>query len=213
MPLDHIGHGDLLDQPVGEVRERAVVMLARQHRLELVAAEPADLAFLADHRGQPLRNLLQQRVADGVTERVVDVLEAIEIDQEQGAAAAIRIALLLQRLVERAPHQHAIGQVGQRIIFGEPVDLLLGAALLGEVGADAAEAEEAAIFIEARRARQRPPDFRGRVGADVDVGEGQPGGEMEAKGALRLLGAATVVDADQVDEILADQVGRRCLEV
>ena len=98
-------------------------MLAGQHRLELVAAEPADLALARRSRGEPLGDLLEQRVADRMAERVVDVLEAVEIDQEQGAAAG-RAALVLQRLVERAPHQHAVGQAGQRIVFGEAVDLL-----------------------------------------------------------------------------------------
>ena len=93
--------------------------------------------------------------------------------------------LVLQRLVERAAHQHPVGQAGQRIIFGEAVDLVLGAALLGQIGADAAEAEEAAMLVEARRARQRPPDFGAGVGAHGDVGEGQAGGEVEAQRALR----------------------------
>ena len=183
-------------------------MLAGQHRLELVAAEPADLAFLADHVGEALRDLLEERVADRMAQRVVDVLEPVEIDQEQGAAARGAV-LALQRLVERAAHQHPVGQAGQRIIFGEAVDLLLRAALLGEIAADAAKAQEAAIFVEARRARQRPPDFGGGVGAHVDVGEGQAGREVEAQCALRGFGAAAVVEADQVGEGRADQVARR----
>ena len=47
------------------------------------------------------------------------------------------------------------------------------------------------------------------VGAHGDVGEGQAGGEVEAQGALRGFGAAPVVEADQVGERLADQLGGR----
>ena len=111
--------------------------------------------MIAHHRLQPLGDLAQQRVADRVAERVVDVLEAVEIDQEQ-RAALLAAGGIAQRLVERLAHQRAVGQAGQRIEAGEAADFLLRAALLGEVGADPAEAEEAAALVEDRVARQRP---------------------------------------------------------
>jgi len=46
--------------------------------------------------------VLQQLVADPVAERVVDVLEPVEIDEEQRAAAG-RALLALQRFVRTAP--------------------------------------------------------------------------------------------------------------
>ena len=84
--LDHVRARDLLDEGAGERLEQADVDHARKHRLELVAAEAADLAVLAHHRLQAVGDLAEQGVADRVAERVVDVLEAIEVDQEQGAA-------------------------------------------------------------------------------------------------------------------------------
>ena len=94
--------------------EQADVRGPGQHRLELVAAEPADLAVVAHHRLQPLGDLAQQRIADRVAERVVDVLEPIEIDHEQ-RAALLPVGRVAQRLVERLSHHRPIGQAGQRV--------------------------------------------------------------------------------------------------
>ncbi len=51
---------DLFDQGSGERFEQADVDRAGKHRLEFVAAEAADLAMVAHHRLQALRDLPQQ---------------------------------------------------------------------------------------------------------------------------------------------------------
>ena len=112
--FDHIGSRDLLDQRSGERFEQADVDRAGKHRLELVAAEAADLAVVAHHRLQALGDLAKQRVADRVAERVVDVLEPVEIDHEQ-RAALLAMGGVAQRFVERLPHHCAVRQAGQRI--------------------------------------------------------------------------------------------------
>ena len=70
--------------------------------------------MIAHDRLQSLADLAKQRIADRVAERVVDVLEPIEIDHEQRAAllAMVRVA---QSFVERLTHHRAIGQAGQRV--------------------------------------------------------------------------------------------------
>ena len=110
--LDHIRARDLLDQRARERLEQTNIDHPRQHRLEFVAAQPADLAMVAHHAGQPLRDLAEQRIADRMAQRVVDILEPVEVDQEQRAAllAARGVA---QCLVERLAHQRAIGQSGE----------------------------------------------------------------------------------------------------
>ena len=146
-----------------------------------------------------------KRVADRVAERVVDVLEPVEVDQEQ-RAALLPVRGVAQRFVERLAHHRAVGQAGQRIEPGEAGDLLLGAALLGEVGADPAEAEEAAAFVEDRVARQRPVNVLVARRANDDVGEGEAGREVEAQ-RLALLDdvAGAGVDRQQVGELAAEQ--------
>ena len=54
---------------------------------ELVAAEARGGVLFAQAGREPLGNGGQQLVADGVTERVVDVLEAVEIEEQHGDLA------------------------------------------------------------------------------------------------------------------------------
>ena len=69
-----------------------VVALGLDDR-EFVAAQPRKHIRAAQRRFQAIRHLPQQRVACGMSERVVDVLEAVEIehqDRERAAALASR---------------------------------------------------------------------------------------------------------------------------
>ena len=82
-------------------QDRLLVGDLRQHGDELVAADPRDDVLVAEAFGQPLGGGAQENVAGIVAERVVDVLEVVEVEQDQRAAAAIRKALA-QGLVEAA---------------------------------------------------------------------------------------------------------------
>ena len=211
--FDHVGPRDLLDQRPGERFQQADVDAAGKHRLELVAAETPDLAVIAHHRLQPLGDLAQQRVADRVAERVVDVLEPIEIDHEQ-RAALLAMGRVAQRFVERLAHHRAVRQSGQRVEPGEARDLLLGPALLGEVGADAAEAEEAAAIVEDRVARQRPVHVLLAGRANDHVGEGEARRQVEAQRlALFHRVRDVVVDRQQIGELAAEQLLGLALEI
>ena len=105
-----------------------------EHDDELVAAEPHDHVALADAVPQPGRDLLEQLVADVVAAGVVEGLEVVEVDEQQRPAAAGLAPV--QHLQQEAP----VGQAGQGVVVGEPVDLLLGALALGEVGVGAGDA-------------------------------------------------------------------------
>ena len=54
----------------------------RQHR-ELVSAKPRYRVRLPECRRQAQRDLLQEQIANVVTERVVDFLESVHIHDEQ----------------------------------------------------------------------------------------------------------------------------------
>ena len=105
-----------------------------------------------------------------------------------------RMRRIAQRLVERLAHHRPVREAGQRIELGEAGDLALGLALLGQVGADAAEAEEAAAVVEDRVARQGPVDVLLARRADDDVGEGEACGKVEAERFPLLGGVRGVVD-------------------
>ena len=97
-------------------------------------SSPPSRATTSPWRTQPSRRsltCLQQRVADRMPERVVDALEAVEVEAEHGKALAAHQAQ--QRLLQLLAEQRAVGEAGQRIVAREVGDLLLLAAALGDV--------------------------------------------------------------------------------
>ncbi len=107
---------------------------------ELVAAQASDGVLLADDRAKPFGDLLQQQIADGVSQAVVDHLEAIEVDVEDGEPPAIARGAG-DRLTEPIEEQLPVRQPGQRVVVREVRQR--GLASLGdatheaEAGADA----------------------------------------------------------------------------
>ena len=122
--MDALGEGlrDLLGAlEVGE----------QQH--ELVAAVARDQIALAQVAPQARRQLAQHDVARRVPEPVVDVLEAVEVDEQHGDAAAVVAGAGdggVERLLEQAP----VGEPGQVVVMR----VVQGAALAldpqGDVG-------------------------------------------------------------------------------
>ncbi|MNZ67791.1 hypothetical protein D3C78_860470 [compost metagenome] len=80
---------------------------------------------VAQQRLQALTDHLEQLVADVVAEAVVNALEVVQVEQQQGAAALVglgRRQCLLGAVVE----QQAVGQVGERVVMSEIRQLTLG---------------------------------------------------------------------------------------
>ena len=81
---------------------------------EFLAAEPAEQIARADRRAGEIAEGLQHPIASLMAGRVVDVLEAVEIEQQQRRRPAFGDGALEQRSAEiekRAP----VGDAGQRI--------------------------------------------------------------------------------------------------
>src|SRR5690606_31621606 len=85
--FDRIGLRDHLDDPLRDLAELAAIVSVRNDHLELVTAQAPDLRRRRHDALQTLRDLLEQVVSRGMAERVVDLLEAIEVEHQQGAAA------------------------------------------------------------------------------------------------------------------------------
>ena len=89
---------------------------------ELVAPQADDDVALPDVIFKQTGNGDQQLVADVMSERIVDLLETIKVDQHYGdrlpwpASAQVIVADAL----EAAP----VEQAGQRVLFGDPVRLV-----------------------------------------------------------------------------------------
>ena len=122
--------------------ERAV--RARAHRLERALHH---LLAVAHAGTQALRHFHQQLVAGGMAERVVDDLEAVQVDQQERAGVAQPPRMLDRAL--HAPHQLApVGQPGQRIEVGQVADAVFGDAAVGHVLHDAGVADAVAVLVE-----------------------------------------------------------------
>ena len=93
---------------------------------ELVAAHARHGVAGADGRVEPARDGAQQLVPDGMPERVVHDLEAVEVEEEDRAAAAgPPPAGPSQRLLEPVEEQRPVRQPGQRVVHRgvlEPLD-------------------------------------------------------------------------------------------
>ena len=102
-----------------------------QHR-ELIAAEPGDRVGRPRALDEPLRSGLQQPVADVVPERVVHVLEVVEVDHQdrQSVLGAPRERdSVLDAIAEQAP----VRKQRQRVVEGELAKLVLECLALGHV--------------------------------------------------------------------------------
>ena len=114
-PLISVGRADRGDDAAGDGLQRIGIRGAGGDDGELVAAEAGDQIVAAHDPAQTLRDVEDQLVADVVAERVVDVLEMIEIDVEHGRRGAAA-AHLADRLFEPLAEIDAVGQAAHRIV-------------------------------------------------------------------------------------------------
>ncbi len=84
---------------------------------EFIAADARDRVALAQALRQALRDDLQDIVADLVAQRIIDVLEIVEIDRGDGQQIVVAFRRG-QRLLDPVQQQQAVGQVGQRVVGG-----------------------------------------------------------------------------------------------
>ena len=104
---------------------------------------------------EPLGDGGQQQVADRVAERVVDVLEAVEIEEQHGELAVPPMRAG-DRLSDAIGEQRPVGQAGQRVVVSHVHDALVGETPLGDLGlqsgVDAGELERALLDALLERA-------------------------------------------------------------
>ena len=81
MVLDRERLGEPLEHRLDDLAHDQRIAASGKDRDELVAAETAHLAAVAGDLHQPLSDLDQELVAGRMAERIVDVLEAVEIEQ------------------------------------------------------------------------------------------------------------------------------------
>ena len=125
---------------LGDVIERALKAGEQHH--EFVAAQSRDGVFDAHAGLQACRDDFQHRIAHRMAQRIVDVLEVVKVQKQQGAAQVLpgeQGTLLAQAVHE----QGAVGQVGQRVVVGQVADLRLGGFKLADVAGREQQARSA----------------------------------------------------------------------
>src|SRR5882672_11361823 len=134
------------EQPLAERRRLLARLEAVPQQREVVAAQARERVLAPQRVLQSFGHGAQQRVARGVAERVVDQLEAVEIDREQRElrAAARRGE---DRLRGALGEQRAVGEPGERIAPRELLDARLVLLARGDVGGGAAVPSPAALGI------------------------------------------------------------------
>ncbi len=158
--LDQARRAQRGQQPLRDLQRLAAAGHAVQQHHEFVAAEAADDIGVADRLAQALRHELEQRVAGLVAERVVDGLEAVEVDEQHRDRLA-GAGRLQHRLAQPLLRDAAVRQAGQQVVVGEVADLLFR----GLAVADVQAAEDVV------------PD---RAGGIAHRGQHRPGGERAA---------------------------------
>ena len=150
LAVEHERLAEAVDQTAGQrARLLGVADVGLQDH-ELVAAEPADRVGLAQAGMQALGRRLEQQIAAGQAEGVVDALEAVEVEQ-QHRGDAVGAPRPRERMVEVVAEQRPIGQPGQRVVPRLVAHLRLGPLQLGDVERDRHHVGDPAGIVEQRR--------------------------------------------------------------
>ena len=122
----------MLDHVAGEQGDGGwIAIVAELHDREFVAAQPRHRVMLGDAFAEAAGDLFQQRVADGMAERIVDVLEVVEVETQH--RKLIGAFGKPQGLFELLAEQRPVRQIGQRVMARHMRDLFLGGLPFGDV--------------------------------------------------------------------------------
>ena len=139
--------GEQRDLPVGEAhrrRQRAAhgigerddmvgVRLGNENDRECVAGDARQRVLRLQQARQAMRHGEQNAVAHGDADLLVDLLEAVDVDDEDRRAHVLFHAREDQRGLQPVEEQFAVRQAGQIVVHGVVQQPLLGVALVGDV--------------------------------------------------------------------------------
>ena len=106
---------DLRDHALGDRQDVLVLAQRVAHQHELVAAVARDRVGASRDPSQTVAELDQRLIADVVAERVVDRLEVVDVEEEDGEAAGLALERR-DRLVEPVGQRDAVEQPGHRVV-------------------------------------------------------------------------------------------------
>ena len=141
LPVDVVGRADGLDQPLGKADRRVHLADGALQDDEFVTAEPDREIVRPEGGREAARDGAEQAVADPVAQRIVDGLEAVEIDIVESRAGARFDDERLEPPVQQDP----VRQTGQRIMVGHVVKPRGHALAVGHILDDADQISDRVI--------------------------------------------------------------------
>ena len=192
--VDGVGLRHLFEQTLRDGAGRGHVVHTFQHHHELVAAEArGHLGLQARHRiawaqgaRQAPRDLAQQFVAGAMTQRVVDLLEAVEVHEQDGEAIGRMAATVGDGAFQALHHHGAVGQVGQRVGAGAVAQTVLQCAAFGDVAEAGHDTGDVALRVALRLGVDQQPTRRsvGRADPQGLVAQRAAAGQRAHRGLL-----------------------------
>ncbi len=124
MTVNGEGAGHEIDQFFRHHRRSPLVLNGGEEKNKLIAAETRQGIAPTQAAAEALGNGIEQTIAGRVAESVIDIFEAVEVEEKQGEP--VRFPLGMRQCPLQAVHeQGAVGQAGRRIEVSEPLNLLL----------------------------------------------------------------------------------------
>ena len=132
MIVDLVALAQMVDDAPGETGGVLVRFDVLLEHHEFVAAEPRHEILRAQHFAQPVGDRAQQLVAAGMAERVVDLLELIEVDEQQ-RRQLLGIVRNRQQTLDLVAEIEPVGQRRQFVVARQMADPGFGVAPFGDV--------------------------------------------------------------------------------
>ena len=193
-----------LDDLLGDLHRRGRRPEVGGEHGEFVAAEAADVVRLAQDRAQLARDLQQHVVAGLVTEDVVDLLEPVDVENQDGAGE-LGAPRLIKRVLQLLEEGAAIEQAGERVGLGEADQFVVACLPLHGVAdgtKEHARLDVALLKIVARALFQR-------VGRGLHVGKAGEDDDRQVRVELGDLADAIEAVGIRQPEIEEDDVEMR----
>src|SRR5450830_2122639 len=118
--IEMIGAGQDIDDALGQQVNPGGIGCTFQYNIELVAADACNGINTGQKVAQASCHFNQQAIASTMPETLIDGLEVIQIDKQQGKFRLI-VFRVLDRMQQQFTKQGAIGQSRQGIAMGEKI--------------------------------------------------------------------------------------------
>ena len=175
------GHGDALDlerladggdQAGGDVAQHVEIAHPLDQDGELVAADAGGGVGVAHHVVDAVGDAHEHGVADVVAELVVDRLEPVEVEVEQGDGL-VGALVPVQGGVELVVQQHPVGQARHVVVGRQVGQLVVGRLQVGDVAGDDRQRVERALGALLGQHQGRHRDEAALTGAEGELASPQ----------------------------------------